>query len=108
MLKRFALMGAAIIGLSMAGLAGSNAGTFASTAHCPDHQDNPGKIEVDDSFGPTVTLPAGTEFCVKAGTGASGILVSDGNPYTVTWTNRGGQTPDISYYIVYTSSGDPD
>jgi hypothetical protein len=70
----------------------------AVTQHCPAGGT---KTEVSDSFGKTLTLPAGTEFCVKAGTGASGILVSDGSPYTVTWTTNGGQTPNISYYVVY-------
>jgi hypothetical protein len=70
----------------------------AVTQHCPSGGT---KTEVDDSFGATLTLPAGTQFCVKAGTGASGILTSDGSPYTVTWTTNGGQTPNISYYVVY-------
>ena len=70
----------------------------AVTQHCPAGGT---KTEVGDSFGKTLTLPAGTEFCVKAGTQASGILVSDGSPYTVTWKTNGGQTPGISYYVVY-------
>ena len=77
----------------------------AATAHCPSGGT---KTEVGDSFGKTLTLPAGTQFCVKAGTQASGILVSDGSPYTVTWTNGGGQTPGISYYVVYGTVCYPD
>ena len=50
----------------------------AATQHCPSGGT---KTEVSDSFGSTITLPAGTQFCVKAGTKASGILVSDGSPY---------------------------
>ena len=76
----------------------------AATQHCPSGGT---KTEVSDSFGSTITLPAGTQFCVKAGTMASGILTSDGSPYTVTWTNGGGQTPGISYYVVYGCVPDP-
>jgi hypothetical protein len=77
----------------------------AVTQHCPAGGT---KTEVSDSFGKTLTLPAGTQFCVKAGTQASGILVSNGSPYTVTWLNGGGQTPGISYYVVYGQQCYPD
>ena len=77
----------------------------AATQHCPSGGT---KTEVGDSFGKSLTLPAGTRFCVKAGTKASGILTSDGSPYTVTWMNGGGQTPNISYYVVYGSVCVPD
>jgi hypothetical protein len=39
------------------------------------------------------------QFCVKASTGNSGLQT--GSSYTVEWTNNGGQTPDISYVVVY-------
>jgi LPXTG-motif cell wall-anchored protein len=79
---------------------GAGAANAQATEHCPDHT-TADKTEVFKGFGPTITFEAGTEFCVKAGTQASGKLVSDGSPYTVTWLNQGGQTPDISYYVVY-------
>lgn len=100
---RFSPAGAiALLVLSLAVLAVSPAvRAGASTDHCPDHEGNPGKVEVGDNFGSSLTLPAGTVFCVKAGTGASGIVVSDGSTWTVDWLNDGGQTPAISYYIIY-------
>jgi hypothetical protein len=86
------------------GILFGGASASATTQHCPSGGT---KTEVSDGFGKTLTLPAGTQFCVKAGTQASGILTSDGSPYTVTWTNGGGQTPGISYYVVY-GSCEPD
>ena len=79
-----------------------------ATAHCPDHNGHPGKVEGGGLNG--VVLPAGTVFCVKAGTGASGHQTSDGTTPLlgyITWTNRGGQTPDVSYYIVYSTPQEP-
>ena len=97
----------AVAGLIAAGsLLGSTVGAQA-TDHCPDHQGHPGKVELTDDSTYSVTLPDGTEFCVKAGTGASGKLTSDGNEWTVDWLNRGGQTPAISYYVIYSEPGDP-
>jgi hypothetical protein len=100
---RFSPAGAiALLVLSLAVLAVSPAvRADASTDHCPDHQSNTGKVEVGADFGSSLTLPAGTVFCVKAGTGASGLIVSDGSTWTVNWVNKGGQTPAISYYIIY-------
>lgn len=92
----------ALLVLSLGALALSPAGRAgASTDHCPDYQSHPGKVEVGDDFGSSLTLPAGTVFCVKAGTGNSGLVVSDGSTWTVDWLNNGGETPAISYYIVY-------
>ena len=97
----------AVAGLIAAGsLLGSTVGAQA-TDHCPDHQGHPGKVELTDDSTYSVTLPDGTEFCVKAGTGARGKLTSDGNEWTVNWLNRGGPTPAISYYVIYSEPGDP-
>jgi hypothetical protein len=82
-------------------LVGVGATVSATTEHCPNHEGNPGKVEVASDFGDTIVLPAGTEFCVKAAQQASGVLVSDGSPWTVTWLNQGGRVPGISYYVVY-------
>jgi hypothetical protein len=41
------------------------------------------------------------QFCVKAGTDNSGL--ETGSSFTVDWLNNGGQTPDISYVVVYGS-----
>ena len=52
----------------------------------------------------SVVLPAGTEFCVKAGTENSSFITADGTTSLgeyVTWLNGGGQTPNVSYYVVY-------
>ena len=51
-----------------------------------------------------VVLPAGTELCVKAGTQNSSFVTADGTtPLSdyVTWLTGGGQTPSVSYYVVY-------
>ena len=71
----------------------------AVTQHCPAGYD----YKVEGNSG-AVVLPAGTQFCVKAGTGASGLVYSDGIhslSYYVTWLTNGGQTPGVSYYAVY-------
>lgn len=51
-----------------------------------------------------IVLPAGTSFCVKSAEENSGVLTADGvttlSGY-VTWLNEGGQTPDVSHFVVY-------
>jgi hypothetical protein len=94
----------ALVALLMLGLAAGTA--LGVTEHCPGEPgDNPSKVEAtpetQDEINALV-LDAGTVFCVKAGPFASGDLVADGVTSLlgyVTWTNNGGQTPDVSYYI---------
>ncbi len=62
------------------------------------------KVEAVGSELDDVVLPAGTEFCVKASTQNSSYLTADGTSTLldyVTWLNNGGQTPSVSYYVVY-------
>lgn len=105
LVKLSVVAGVALFMLSFVVPAGQ-ASVYGSTEHCPDHEGHEGKVEVSDDFGSTLTLPEGTVFCVKAATGASGLLVSDGTPYEVTWLNGGGNTPDISYYVIYETPDD--
>lgn len=58
-------------------------------------------VSFADEYGNPVTL----EFCVKASGGNSDTVT--GSSYTVDWTNRGGQTPDISYVVVYGPGYEP-
>jgi len=70
--------------------------------HCPG--DYLYKVNAIDSNLDDVILPAGTEFCIKAATQNSSYLTADGTSTLldyVTWLNNGGQTPSVSYYVVY-------
>lgn len=78
--------------------------------HCPDHNSaSVIKIEGEGTFvvdgvtavvsGATVTFNSDVEFCVKASTQNSGVLI--GTDFTVNWLTRGGQTPGISYVVIY-------
>jgi len=49
--------------------------------------------------GASVTFNRSVDFCVKASNSNSGKITGDS--YTVTFENNGGQTPDISYVVVY-------
>ena len=74
---------------------------LAEVDHCTDH--NSGsviKVEGDNSG---LVLPAGTTFCTKGSTGNSGTVVSDGVTPIGAYLppNNGGQTPAVSYYVVY-------
>jgi hypothetical protein len=94
----------------------------AATAHCAGHNDASfDKLEGQGTFtihgvvvtvdGDTVSFedelgnPVEVVFCVKAGTGESGELT--GSSFSVSWLNGGGQTPDISYVVVYELFCDP-
>lgn len=105
--------------------AGGVAATQPEDLHCPgepggnewkvDVSGDPttGSFDVDGTMvwyeisGPDVwffadedmTEPLEVTFCVKAGTDNSGELTGDS--FTVDWLNNGGQTPDISYLVVY-------
>ena len=49
--------------------------------------------------GKSVSFNMQAEFCVKAGTGNSGV--KSGTGYTVDFENNGGQNPNISYVAIY-------
>lgn len=70
----------------------------ASTAHCPDHNGHPGKVEGGDLN--DIVLAAGTEFCVKGATDATGVLLADGETTLYEYLNNG---HDVSYYVVYST-----
>ncbi|MGH2555430.1 MAG: hypothetical protein ACRDHO_06905, partial [Actinomycetota bacterium] len=92
----------------------------SAVAHCEGHNDGAvTKVEGQGvSFignvvmtvdGPSVSFtdaagnPVVMQFCVKAGTDNSGLEI--GSSFTVDWLNNGGQTPDISYVVVYGDGG---
>jgi outer membrane biosynthesis protein TonB len=69
--------------------------------HCPD---GGVKTETGDLNGFIATK--GSVICVKAATANSGKIVADGVTTMlgyVTWKNNGGQTPDVSYYVIYST-----
>jgi uncharacterized membrane protein len=67
----------------------------AATEHCDDHNGHPGKVEGANN---DVVLAAGTVFCVKGSTEATGTLVADGTTSLFDYLGNG---HDVSYYIVY-------
>jgi len=83
----------------------------AATEHCPD-----GGTKTEANGGTqaainNLVLDAGTEFCVKAGTEATGMLTADGvttlQDYllaTGILDGSGEQGRDVSYYIVYAAA----
>lgn len=119
----------AIIGLSVSGglaAAEHSKDREELDQHCPDHQGHPNKVDnpgansthnvtVDNvtvwlSFNETLhsveffadenlTVPIAVEFCIKAGDRAGGK--ETGIEGHVSWKNQGGQTPEISYVVVY-------
>jgi hypothetical protein len=110
------LVSALALGLVWAGPA------LAQAEHCPGEPGgNDFKAEGSTTFvidgqevnvnisGDTVTFtdengdPISVSFCIKAGEGSSGVLT--GSSGSVTWDNGGGQTPDISYVVVFEVSG---
>lgn len=102
-MKRIVLTALAVLSIAMAGA--SN--VFAvppSDMHCPAGG-------VKDETGAAdngLILPAGTTFCVKAGTGNTGLVVADGvttlQEYLVAAgivDGSGEQGRDVSYFVVY-------
>jgi hypothetical protein len=88
-----------VVGAILLAGAASVQATPPPDLHCPG-----GWVEKFDGNYNTTVLPAGTQFCVKAATNNSGVLVADGETNLlgyVTWLNNGGQTPDVSYYVIY-------
>ena len=79
--------------------------------HCPGKPGAPpATILYEGTDGGTI-LTAGTTFCVKASTGNSGVITADGVKTVqdyVTWLNSGGQTPGVSYFVVYTEPEEPE
>jgi hypothetical protein len=89
----------------------SPAAAYASgTAHCPDHNGHSGKVESAESAGDLV-FDAGTEFCAKKQTGATGKIVADGETtlyeYLVATGIDGEPGEGPSYYIVYDTPTPP-
>jgi hypothetical protein len=82
--------------------------------HCAGHE-TADKVEGEGTFvvgdvtitvdGPTVYFtdavgnPVVVEFCVKAAGSNSGVQT--GSSFTVDWVNKGGNTPDISYVVLF-------
>jgi hypothetical protein len=105
------VFGIAVLALGLVGLMGAPASAQA-TEHCPDHEGHPGKVEATNSELNDVVLPAGTLFCIKAGTDATsestGILESDGETTLCEYLIQAGivdgtgeDCRDVSYYVVY-------
>jgi len=100
------VLGVSVLMIGLLGLMATPA--LALTEHCPDHDGHPGKIE-SGAAGNDVVLPAGTEFCVKAGPFATGVLIADGTTTLLQYVEQAGITvgegdenvPDVSYYVVY-------
>ncbi len=86
--------------IALAGAASVSA-TQPADMHCPDGWVQ--KTEAPPAFD-AVVLPAGTQFCVKAANDNSGIVTADGTTSIggyITWLTNGGQTPDGSYWALY-------
>ena len=99
------LVWAGIVAFALVGLVGMLTAT-AATGHCPDHNGHPGKVEGNYNG---LVIAEGTVFCVKAGPDAGGTQTADGvTPLIgyVSWTVGQGNTPDVSYYVVYSVPGD--
>jgi hypothetical protein len=78
---------------------------FAATDHCPDGWTDKDESGADDN---DVVLDAGTEFCVKSGTEATGILVADGTTTLQEYLEAAGivdgsgdQGRDVSHWVIY-------
>ena len=78
---------------------------FAVTEHCPDGWTDKDESGADDN---NIVLDAGTEFCEKASTGATGILVADGSTTLQEYLEAAGivdgsgeQGRDVSHWVTY-------
>lgn len=69
---------------------------LAKTEHCPDGWAS--KVETGDMN--SVVLDLGTQFCVKGSTGASDVLIANGQTNLYDYLDSG---HDVSYYVVYTT-----
>lgn len=67
----------------------------ANTEHCPSGGE---KVEAKGDDLNDIVLDAGTLFCVKGSTDATGILEADGETSLVVYLDNG---HDVSYYVVY-------
>lgn len=83
-------------------LIGASTPVLAVTEHCPDGGT---KIEsqVDGDLD-NIVLTAGTSFCVKGSTDATGILVADGETSLFDYLGNG---HNVSYYVVYETPSAP-
>lgn len=75
---------------------------IAKTEHCPGGFTD--KIEAKTNELNGVILEAGTMFCVKGSTDATGILVADGTTSLVDYLDNG---HDVSYYAIYDQDATP-
>ena len=97
-----------VFGVALASVAGlMSLPAAAVTTHCPG-----GWIEKIEAVGSELNddlLDPGTTFCIKAGTSNTGILDSDDYPGMTLFQilqelgirNGGGQTPGVSYLVIY-------
>lgn len=98
-MKRFfasAVLAALIVLISLPALSASGP--------CPETSTSIKTASVVDGDLDAIVLSAGTSFCVKAAEENSGIQTADGVKTLldfVTWLNNGGQTPNVSHYVVY-------
>jgi len=107
------LGGLAAVVLLMGGLFVTQAvPVSAAVDHCPDHTINP-KDESGASSN-LLVLAAGSSFCAKGSTGNSGKRTADGETTLIEYTalfappNGGGNVPNVSYYVVYQTSSEPE
>lgn len=89
MRKLIVALAVAVASLTLTGPA------FATTEHCPSGGT---KVEAQGDELNGIVLAAGTQFCVKGSTDATGILTADGETSLVTYLGNG---HDVSYYVVY-------
>jgi len=111
-MKRLFVAATVVVAILLAGAASVSAKQPADL-HCPDGWIEKTEADNPEEGGLDFYIPeAGTELCVKAGTENSGIVVADGaTPLIgfVTWTVGGdnGNTPNVSYFAVYSFPEDP-
>jgi len=103
---------AALLSLLLLGLAAGAA--LASTEHCPGEPGGNGANKAESVVAGDLNnfpLEMGVDYCVKAGQQASGRFTGHGDGQTaidfVTWTNNGGQRPDVSYIVTYPATWTP-
>jgi len=71
---------------------------FAVTEHCPDGWVTKDESGEDDN---DIVLEAGTQFCVKGSTTASGILIADGETTLKEYLEGAGEDADVSHWVTY-------
>lgn len=94
---------------ALTGLGGLVSPASAATEHCPDHSSSDVTKHELNYETTTLSLAAGTQICVKAGTEVSGIVtVGASGVYTQDFAfNKHGKALGISYYVVYNKKDCP-